>query len=124
VTAEEVARQHFLRPGYRLESYGEVALPYWRLTVRAEILEKKEVSPLGEFALRAVAIGIDRPEAVGTLLGLDESVLEGTLVGLLGDDDLAVAGGPVGRTQALTLTRKGRRTLEDAGSIVPEDALL
>jgi hypothetical protein len=124
VTAEDIARKHFVRPGFRLESYGEVALPYWRLTVRAEILEKKPVSPLGEFALRAVAIGIDQPDAVGALLGLDETVLEGTLVGLLGDDDLAVAGGPIGRSQALTLTRKGRRTMEDLGSIVPEDALL
>jgi hypothetical protein len=124
MTAEEVARQHFMRPGFRLESYGEVALPYWRLTVRAEILEKKDVSPLGEFALRAVAIGVDQPDAVGSLLGLDEAVLEGTLVGLLADDDLAVAGGPMERSQALTLTRKGRQTLKDLGSIVPEDALL
>jgi hypothetical protein len=124
MTPEEVARQHFTRPGFRLDSYGEVALPYWRLTVRAEILEKKPVAPLGEFALRAVGIGIDHPDAVGTLLGLDEPVLEATLVGLLADDDLAVAGGPAGGTQALTVTQKGRRTLEALGSIVPEEAIL
>jgi hypothetical protein len=124
MTPEEVARQHFTRPGFRLESYGEVALPYWRLTVRAEILEKKPVSPLGEFALRAVSIGIDQPDAVGSLLGLDEPVLEATLVGLLADDDLAVAGGPAGGAQALTMTRKGQRTLEELGSIVPEEAVL
>jgi hypothetical protein len=124
VTPEEVARQHFTRPGFLLASYGEVALPYWRLTVRAEILEKKPIAPLGEFALRAVRLGIDQPDAVGALLGLDEPVLEATLVGLLGDDDLAVAGGPIGSTQALTVTQKGRRTLEELGSIVPEDAVL
>lgn len=124
MTPEEVARQHFTRPGFRLDSYGEVALPYWKVTVRAEILEKKPVAPLGEFALRAVGIGIDQPEAVGALLGLDEPVLEATLVGLLADDDLAVAGGPMGGAQALTVTQKGRHTLEELGSIVPEEAIL
>jgi hypothetical protein len=124
MTPEEVARQHFTRPGFRLESYGEVALPYWRLTVRAEILEKKPVAPLGEFALRAVGIGIGQPDAVGSLLGLDEPVLEATLVGLLAADDLAVTGGPDGSAQALTLTQKGRRTLEELGSVVPEEAVL
>lgn len=124
MTPEEVARQHFTRPGFRLESYGEVALPYWRLTVRAEILEKKPVAPLGEFALRAVGIGIDQPDAVGAVLGLDEPVLEATLVGLLADDDLAVGGGPAGGPQALALTQKGRRTLDELGSIVPEEAIL
>src|SRR5205085_10658125 len=43
MTSEEVARRHANRPGYTLVSYGEVGLPFYRIQLRVEVLEHKEI---------------------------------------------------------------------------------
>lgn len=124
MTPEEVARRHASRPGYTLVSYGEVGLPYYRIQLRVEVLEHKEVGPFPEFVLRGVEAGVDEPEGLGELLGLDERVLEATVVDLLGSDDLFLSRTGEAETTTLALTPKGRRTLETAVAIVPQETLI
>jgi hypothetical protein len=124
LTPEEVARRHANRPGYTLVSYGEVGLPYYRVQLRVEVLEHKEIGPFPEFVLRGVEAGVDEPDGLGELLGLDERVLEATVVDLLGSDDLFLGRAGEAETTTLALTPKGRRTLETAVAIVPQETLI
>jgi hypothetical protein len=124
VTPEEVARRYADRPGYSLVSYGEVGLPIWKISLRAEVLEHKQIDAFSEFALRAVAIGIDDVGDMRRLLGLHDRVTKATLVGLLGSDDLLNGARPGESATSLVLTPKGRRTLDTAISIVPEETVI
>jgi hypothetical protein len=121
MNAEEVARRHSQRPGCALISYGEVGLPYYRLRLRAQVLEHKPIGPFAEFTLRAANFGIDNPDAIGSFLGLDDRVLETTVVGLMRSDDLYLTPRNDATHTSLALTPKGIRTLENATSVVPEE---
>jgi hypothetical protein len=41
------------RPDFTMLSCVPVALPYWRLRVRVEVLAQRRISPLEEFVMRA-----------------------------------------------------------------------
>ena len=124
MTPEDVARRYASRPGYTLVSYGEVGLPYYRILLRVEVLDRKQIGPFAEFVLRSVDLGIDEPEELEELLGLDDRVLEASVVGLLGSDDLHVGRHDESTRTGLLITPKGRRTLETTVSIVPEEVLI
>jgi hypothetical protein len=124
VTTEDVARRYSSRPGYTLVSYGEVGLPYYRIQLRVEVLDRKQIGPFAEFLLRSVDLGIDEPDELEELLGLDQRVLEASVVDLLGSDDLHVGRREEGGQTGLLITPKGRRTLETAVSIVPEEVII
>src|SRR5689334_1295143 len=76
LTAEEVARRNAERPGYSLVSYGEVGLPVWKISVRAEVLEHKPIDAFSEFALRTVATNLTGPGSIRRLLGVHERVMD------------------------------------------------
>jgi hypothetical protein len=120
---EDVAQRYSQRPGYALISYAEVGLPFYRLTLRAQVLEHKQISPLTEFLLRSVEIGVEEPTNIGALLGLDGSVLDATVVSALRNDDIRL-GAPAQKRALLTLTQKGRRSLETAMAIAPSETLI
>lgn len=113
-----------MRAGYTLVSYGEVGLPYYRILLRVEVLDRKQIGPFAEFILRSVDLGIDEPDELKELLGLDDRVLEASVVDLLGSDDLHVGRRDEAAQTGLLITPKGRRTLETAISIVPEEVLI
>lgn len=117
LTPEEVARTHAdVHPGYDLISYGEIGLPYFELRIRAQILERKALDPFAEFVSRALAAGIDQPSQIQTILGLDERVLESTIVDLVVKDQVVLDGD---NSRGLRLTSRGRQVLEDALEIRP-----
>lgn len=124
MTPEEVARRYADRPGYSLVSYGEVGLPVWKISLRAEVLEHKQINAFSEFTLRCVASGVSDAGDIRRLLGLHDRVAKVTLVELLGSDDLFYGARPGDTTTSLTLTPKGRKTLETAVSIVPEETVI
>lgn len=124
MTPEEVARRYSERPGYSLVSYGEVGLPVWKISLRAEVLEHKQIDAFSEFVLRSASIGVNEPVHIRRLLGLHERVTTATLVELLSSDDLFLAAQPGESTTSLNLTPKGRHTLETAVSIVPEETVI
>lgn len=119
---EEVARRYSRRPGFRLVSYRQVALPIFRVTLRVLIQERKPISPVQEFILRAIHEGVNTPQDIAGLLGLDEPIVRTALQTLLHSDDVLVgAPAPNVRTHQLLLTRKGEATLADAATYVPAE---
>lgn len=72
----ELARS---RPGFEAIACTPVALPFWRLRVRVEVLARRRISPLEEFVLRAAAEADPRTGAVQQLLGLDDQTFEHVL---------------------------------------------
>jgi hypothetical protein len=79
------------RPGFDLLDYAEVGLPYWRVRARCDVLDHKQISAINEAILRAIDIGVDRPADIAVLLGLEDVVLDTTVLDLLGKLD------PIGR---------------------------
>ncbi|MHB1570255.1 MAG: hypothetical protein ACYC0H_13765, partial [Solirubrobacteraceae bacterium] len=64
------------RPGFELIACPRVALPFWRLRVRVEVLARRPISPLEQFVLRAAAETDNSTRAVQALLGLDDQIFE------------------------------------------------
>src|SRR5215208_5947549 len=79
-----------------------VALPYWRLRARVEVLARRPISPLEEFVMRASRDADPDLEQVQSLLGLDDRTIQGTVDAVVGHEWARVD--PGGR---LRLTPKG-----------------
>lgn len=123
MNAEEVAEKFNRRAGMDLISYREVALPIWRIGVRALIAEEKPLAPFDEFVLRAIDEGFAAPTEMSSILGLDETLVVNVAADLMRHDCLYHA--PVATGGAtLMLTTKGRTQLADAVSIKPAEQQL
>jgi hypothetical protein len=122
LTTEEIA-QRFVnaRPGFALASYAEVGLPFYRISVRLQILEHKELDPLQEYTLRAIDAGIDQQAAIEQALGLDANVVHATMVGLLEREAVSVA---ASSSDALSLTAGGKEMLAKATQIVSRERVV
>lgn len=117
---EEVAAKYSKRAGFRLISYREVALPIWRISLRAMIAAEKPLAPFDEFVLRAIDEEFAGPNEMAGILGVEESLVVGVAAELLRNDCIHHVPGGAGGTR-LSLTTKGTRQLEDAISIVPAE---
>jgi hypothetical protein len=119
VTAEETARRLAgARSGYQLVSYREVALPLFKVDLEMLVLEKKDLPPIQEYVLPAVAEGLSGTSEIAGLLGIEESIVRTAAATLLSSDNLVLAGGADGdRAHRLTLTTKGRNTAADAAQV-------
>ncbi|MHB1999742.1 MAG: phospholipase D-like domain-containing protein [Solirubrobacteraceae bacterium] len=102
MSAADVASRFARRPDFELLAYADVGLPYWRVRTRCELLARKQISPIDEFVLRAVKIGIDRREEISVMLGLDDVILDGTVGAMLAADWVELTG-----TEQVALTDKG-----------------
>lgn len=120
MNTDRIAQRFAQRPGFTLVSYGEVGLPFFRIRLRALLLERKRVGPFQEFVLRVVASGVSQLTDISRLLGLDKIVLEQTVADLLAANDLAVLARE-GNVPGLDLTQKGRRTLSEAEAVQPAE---
>jgi hypothetical protein len=101
--------------------YAEVGLPVYFLTVRASTLAHKRISPIEEFVLKAVDIGLQTAGEVASFLGLQERVVKGTLTELALADSINLAAKPGSHNQFLRLTQKGKKSLELAETVEPEE---
>ena len=54
------------------------------------VTELKQIAPVQEFILRAIAGGLRRHDEIAGLLGLDESIARGAVVQLMRDDDVVL----------------------------------
>jgi hypothetical protein len=102
MSAADVAARFAQRPDFELIAYADVGLPYWRVLTRCELLARKQISPIDEFVLRAVKIGLDRREEISVMLGLDDVILDGTVGAMLAEDWVELVG-----AEQVTLTDKG-----------------
>jgi hypothetical protein len=102
-TFAELARS---RPGFETIACTPVALPFWRLRVRVEVLARRRISPLEEFMLRAAVEADPRTRAVQQLLGLDDQTFEHVLSSVVEREWAQV------KDLQIILTEGGRTALE------------
>ncbi len=116
MSAADVASRLSQRPDFDLIAYADVGLPSWRLRTRCELLARKRISPIDEFILRGVKVGVDRRADMMLLLGLDEVVLDGAVGAMLADDWLVATG-----AEQVALTEKGEAVRSAAVQERPEE---
>jgi hypothetical protein len=121
VTTLEVVERHAFKPGYAIGSFFEIALPVYRVSLHASTLERKRVSALDEFVMRSLVLGISNSGDISAFLGLDEATVRSALSGLIRDGDVSLVGVPADGSQSLKLTTQGKKSVELAEAIVPEE---
>ncbi|MDQ2832163.1 MAG: phospholipase D-like domain-containing protein [Acidobacteriota bacterium] len=108
MSIEDIAQRFSSRDGLCLRDYVEVALPVYHLRLRAITIAHKNVPPIEEFILRALAMEICSFDALAAFLGLDERVLQPALLSLIDSDD--VVANPAAGDSEFALTPKGKIT--------------
>lgn len=119
MSSEEVVQQLDDRPGYRIVDFEEVGLPVYRVVSIVLTLQPKAFSPIEDFVLRAVNVGLNDPADVAAFLGIEPRIVEATASTLLQDDDILVD--PKG---FLRLTPKSERVLRGEELIRPREQSL
>lgn len=108
MSIEDIAQRFSSRDGLRLRDYIEVALPVYHLRLRAITIAHKNVPPIEEFILRALAMDISSFDALAAFLGLDDRVLKPALLSLIDSDDIVAS--PATAGNEFDLTSKGNIT--------------
>jgi hypothetical protein len=123
MSPEDVARRHEEMLGYELVDYAEVALPLWQLSVEAICIAHRRFSPIQEYVLRSIAADISYDD-LGGFLGLEKSIVEGSVTQLIGDRLVRMGEEGGGLVTHCSLTEEGALALKEEGVAVPvEDQL-
>jgi hypothetical protein len=107
------------RSGFRLADVVDVALPVYSVNVNALTLAHKRISPIEEFVLRSIALGMSTQEELMSFLGLPVEVVRPALASLAQGDQIALAAR--GARNGWVLTDNGRNALEKARLVVAEE---
>lgn len=118
MTPEEIAQRFDNRSGYKLVSYGLVGLPVFRITAVTTCLGRKELTPIDEFILRALAAGMNTVANVAGLLGLDPVVVESSLAELLRAEYIRTTFS-TSHEFTIELTAKGSQVAKDQEVVAP-----
>lgn len=119
MTPDETARFHADRPGYELLDYAEVALPIYKVTLRVLLLQHTPLTPMYEFVLKSIRLGIDTREEIAACLGIPAAMVEETLRALHQSEELEMVLGSEG-PERFMLTRRGEKTTTDLERVRPE----
>ncbi|MDF0695624.1 hypothetical protein PYR71_03680 [Rhizobium sp. MC63] len=119
--AEDVARRFERKSGYTLIDYSPVALPLYRLTVDAITMVHRDIAPIKEFVMKAINVGFEDSKNIAGFLGLDVSVVDGTLTQLKTDKFVSPLDDD---EQFFMLTERGTDILAKAKISSPEDEML
>ena len=111
------------RPGFKLASFKDAALPVYVLTVKALIQERKPINPIEEGCLRAIDAGLVKTRDIHAFLGLGESVLNSILASLNAQELINYVGSSVGDAST-SLTIKGQLAVEAASKLTVEEISL
>jgi hypothetical protein len=111
------------RPGFRLASFKDAALPVYALTVKALVQERKPINPIEEGCLRAIDAGLAKTRDIQAFLGLGEVVLNSILASLNAQELINYMGSGKGDANA-SLTIKGRLAVEAASKMTVEEVPL
>lgn len=114
----------YARPGYSLVSFKEAALPNYLLTTRLLTLEQKALGPIEEACMGAIGAGLGNPDDVSLFLGLPRTVLNGVLAGLQTTECINYSRQTEFVDATVTLTEKGRLTLETLREVVPQESVV
>jgi hypothetical protein len=107
------------RSGFRLADVVDVALPVYGINVNALTLAHKRISPIEEFVLRSIAMGMATQEELMSFLGLPIEVVRPALASLAQGDQIALAA--QGARNGWALTDNGKSALEKARLVVAEE---
>jgi hypothetical protein len=120
MSPEDVARRHEEMLGYELVDYAEIALPVWQLSVEAISIAHRRFSPIQEYVLRGLAVGLASDELTG-FLGLDANIVDGTMFQLVSDRLVRVniTENGLNSLKEYVLTDEGGRALREEGIAIP-----
>lgn len=114
----DVARRHYVRPGFKLIDFLQVALPVFVIPIEAIVISAKPIALVDEFILRSISEGINSLEQLSGFLGLESLFVRKRLAQLIADD--LVAYGPTGDIPAVArITTKGQEALKKAMLVSP-----
>src|ERR1700722_3667748 len=118
LTSAEVAHRFGgSRPGFELVAVEEVGVPFFKLVLEVVVQEPSPLPTIEEFVLRAVASGLDRPEDVAGLLGLESSLVEQAIVNQSHENHLDYQWDPTAGMPRLAIKPLGIGALEEANLI-------
>lgn len=118
MTIEELAQKNANAvAGYDLVKYFEAACPVYKIELKFTMQKKKPLSILQEFILRFLKENVTSTDTICAFLGINPDVVFNAIADLRTNDLLTV---DIYR-ENLKLTDKGRKVLEKASVIVPEE---
>lgn len=120
LTPEELKRYDD-RPGFDLVGSREVGLPVYKVILQAITQIRKPIPPIEEYVLKAMDAGLNSEADIGGFLGLEQEILKEAMINLRMSEDIDLIAPEGSSMQVWQLTKKGKRTLEDAQTIVPEE---
>lgn len=118
---DEIARRCDNRPGFELVSVVEVGLPVTKINLTALTLVRKRITPIEEFVLKAINIGLSLLEEISQFLGLEELIIKESMINLRRAENIDLIASVGASIQEWKLTKKGKTTLEEARIIIPEE---
>ncbi|WGO98256.1 hypothetical protein QFX18_19800 [Saccharophagus degradans] len=113
---EEIAIKYKSHNGMDLIDFSEVALPIYRISAIALLLEKVELHTIDEFVLRAVNLGFKTLSDVSGLLGISEVIARSALSSLIQANLVAETG-----SCSVSLTKLGIEAAENFSKIRPTE---
>jgi len=117
----EIAEKFAVKNGFRVVDYIEVGLPVYYVVLQVSTLLRKRIPPIEEFVMRSLNVGMPQCSEVAAFLGLDETIVGSVVSSLIRENLVCLAGVVESARQTLRLTDAGKRALEQAEAIVPED---
>jgi len=114
-------RRYDNRPGFDLVSCQEVGLPVYKITVDALTQIRKPILPIEEFVLKSIDVGLSSEEKIADFLGLEHSTTREAMINLRLSEDIDLVASDTSNLQIWKLTNKGKKTLRESKTIVPEE---
>jgi hypothetical protein len=107
------------RTGFELVVVESVALPKFKVTLRLVVQTVKELAPLPEYILKATKIGLVDPRDIASYLGVDDRIAKSVVAELSQTE--CITFNREGGIARIAMTERGRRTLEAAEVMTPEE---
>lgn len=121
LTPEEIAARFDNRIGFHVVSYGIVGLPVYRLTTIALCLLKKKISPIEEFVLRAISVGLKNEDEIAGFLGLDQRIVSICITEFVRTECIKINRAEALGGDILSLTPRGAELVRMQGEVVPRE---
>lgn len=114
INPEKLVKRYQDVPGSTLVGWREVAMAVYKLSVTAVLMQRSKLSPIDEFLLRSVGIGVSDAGTLCELLGLDTATVERHLIKLHREEFIAL--NSEHGIEKICLTKKGDDCAKAASS--------
>lgn len=117
----EDLRRYDNRSGFYLVCAREVGLPVYRMFIDALTQVHKPIPPIEEYVLKSIQLGLTCEAEIAEFLGLELAIAQEAMVNLRMSEDIDLVAAEASAIQEWKLTKKGKKTLEEARILVPEE---